>query len=135
MPAPFLLFIYLFFSRLWTLNVLTFMGEKQTNKQTTTTKNQKASNNSGGSSHGAHTPFYLLLFFFTKYKNIFAVSQEDQAGAPCLLGLAAAAMKKGQASVPRTMVSLTGNIPNQNYKCARINKAGVNLKLFYTLFY
>lgn len=110
------------------------MGEKQTNKQTATTKNQKASNNSGGSSHGAHTPFYLLLVFFMKYKNIFAVSQEYQA-APCLLGLAAAARKKGRASVPRTMVSLTGNIPNQNYKSARVNKAGVNLKLFYTLFY
>ena len=53
----------------------------------------------------------------------------------CLLGLPALAMKKGHASVPRTMVSLTGTIPKQNYKCARINKAGVNLKLSYTLFY
>lgn len=53
----------------------------------------------------------------------------------CLLRRPALAMKKGHASVPRTMVSLTGNIPKQNYKCARINKAGVNLKLSYTLFY
>lgn len=79
--------------------------------------------------------FYLLLFFFKKYKNIFAVSQEQGAGAARLCGVAAGAMEKGKASVPRTMVSLTGNIPNQNYKCAGINKAGVNLKLFYTLFY
>lgn len=63
------------------------------------------------------------------------MSLKQQAGvAFCLLGLATVVMK-GHGSVPRTMVSLTGNIPKQNYKCARINKAGVNLKLFYTLFY
>lgn len=77
----------------------------------------------------------FVIIFFKKYKTIFTVSQELQAGTACLRGLAAVAMKKGHASVPRTIVSLTGNTPKQNYKCARINKAGVNLKLFYTLFY
>lgn len=79
---------------------------------------------------------YLSLFFLKKCESIFPRSQERQPGVACLLGQAAvAAVKKGHASVPRTMLSLTGNIPRQNYKCARINKAGVNLKLFYTLFY
>lgn len=76
-----------------------------------------------------------MVFLCEIQNHFFAASQEQRAGVVGLLGLAAAAMKKGHASVPRTMVSLTGNIPNQNYKCARINKAGVHLKLFYTLFY
>lgn len=73
-------------------------------------------------------------FSLRNTKPFSAESQEQQPGVARHPGLAADAVK-AHASVPRTMASLTGTIPNQNYKCVRTNKAGVNLKLFYTLFH